>query len=595
MSPEIHSSSGLSDTLVILGAAGIVIPTFARFRISPVIGFILAGIIVGPSGLGAMTKDFPWLEYATISRPEAIAPFAELGIILLLFSIGLELSFKRLWSMRRLVFGVGAMELGGSAILIAIILYLMGNHSAAAIGLGLALALSSTALVLPMVGTKGPVGSAAFSMLLFEDLALVPIIFLLGAIGPSDGGDNLSHLMSTLVTGGITVAAILLAGPFILPRIFAQAASTKSPEVFLAASLLVVIMASLTTALTGLSPIVGALLAGLLIAETDYHGEVESITAPFRGLALGVFLLTVGMSLDLKFIAEQWTSLLLAICGVVIIKTLVTAFLLRLYGARRSVAAEVGILMSSPSETTLIVLATASAAQIINEYAAMFWQIATAIGLTLTPLLARLGHDLARRIDQRTHFQEPDTPKHEEPDAQLRTVVLGFGRVGRMVCDLLRNHNQPYVAIDSDPDIVIEGRKDGYAIRFGNVTRPQTLEHLALEKAKVLVLTMDDPVLCIKITRSVRTTYPDLPIIARARDADHATQLYKAGASEAVPETLESSLQLAETALIELGVAMGPVIASIHQQREDLRQGIKHTARLDHVPRLRRLRAEDTQ
>jgi CPA2 family monovalent cation:H+ antiporter-2 len=595
MSPEIHSSSGLSDTLVILGAAGIVIPTFARFRISPVIGFILAGIIVGPSGLGAMTKDFPWLEYATISRPEAIAPFAELGIILLLFSIGLELSFKRLWSMRRLVFGVGAMELGGSAILIAIILYLMGNHSAAAIGLGLALALSSTALVLPMVGTKGPVGSAAFSMLLFEDLALVPIIFLLGAIGPSDGGDNLSHLMSTLVTGGITVAAILLAGPFILPRIFAQAARTKSPEVFLAASLLVVIMASLTTALTGLSPIVGALLAGLLIAETDYHGEVESITAPFRGLALGVFLLTVGMSLDLKFIAEQWTSLLLAICGVVIIKTLVTAFLLRLHGARRSVAAEVGILMSSPSETTLIVLATASAAQIINEYAAMFWQIATAIGLTLTPLLARLGHDLARRIDQRTHFQEPDTPKHEEPDAQLRTVVLGFGRVGRMVCDLLRNHNQPYVAIDSDPDIVIEGRKDGYAIRFGNVTRPQTLEHLALEKAKVLVLTMDDPVLCIKITRSVRTTYPDLPIIARARDADHATQLYKAGASEAVPETLESSLQLAETALIELGVAMGPVIASIHQQREDLRQGIKHTARLDHVPRLRRLRAEDTQ
>lgn len=593
MSPEIHSSSGLSDTLVILGAAGIVIPTFARFRISPVIGFILAGIIVGPSGLGSMIQQYPWLEYAAISRPEAIAPFAELGIILLLFSIGLELSFKRLWSMRRLVFGVGALELGGSAILIAIILYLMGNHSAAAIGLGLALALSSTALVLPIVGTKSPVGSAAFSMLLFEDLALVPIIFLLGAIGTANGGDNLTHLFGTLVTGGITVAAMLIAGPFILPRIFAQAARTKSPEVFLAASLLVVIMASLTTALTGLSPIVGALLAGLLIAETDYHGEVESITAPFRGLALGVFLLTVGMSLDLEFIAEQWSSLLLAICGVVIIKTLVTASLLRLYGARRSVAAEVGILMASPSETTLIVLATASAAQIINAHAAMFWQIATAIGLTLTPLLARIGHDIARRIDQRSHSQEAGTTVHHEADAEQRTVVLGFGRVGRMVCDLLRNHNQPYVAIDSDPDIVIEGRKDGYFIRFGNVTRPQTLEHLALEKARVLVLTMDDPVQCIKITRSVRNSYPDLPIIARARDADNAAQLYKAGASEAVPETLESSLQLAETALIELGVAMGPVIASIHQQREDLRQGIKHMASLDHVPRLRRLRSED--
>ncbi|MCH4152872.1 MAG: cation:proton antiporter [Sphingobium sp.] len=594
MALEIHSTSGLSDTLVILGAAGVVIPTFARFRISPVIGFILAGIIVGPSGLGAMTQQFPWLEYATISRPEAIAPFAELGIILLLFSIGLELSFKRLWSMRRLVFGVGALELGGSALLIAGALYLMGNHSAAAIGIGLALALSSTALVLPIAGTQSAVGSAAFSMLLFEDLALVPIIFLLGAIAPGSGGDSFGIMMNTLLFGGAAVIAMLLAGPFILPRIFAQAARTKSPEVFLAASLLVVIMASLATALTGLSPIVGALLAGLLIAETDYHGEVESITAPFRGLALGVFLLTVGMSLDLGFIAERWPSLLLAVGGVVVIKTLVTAFLLRLYGARRSIAAEVGILMSSPSETTLIVLSAASAAHIINEYAAMFWQIATAIGLTLTPLLAQLGHALARRIEQRSYASSAgEAPIQPEGESAGRTVILGFGRVGRMVCDLLRSHDQPYVAVDSDPDIVIGGRKDGYMIRFGNVTRPQTLDHLALEKAKVLVLTMDDPVLCVKIVRAARQSFPDLPIIARARDTAHASQLYRAGVTEAVPETLESSLQLAETALVELGVAMGPVIASIHQQREDLRQDIKRAAKLDHVPRLRQLRSGD--
>ena len=277
MALEIHGTSGLSDTLVILGAAGVVIPVFARFRISPVIGFILAGLIVGPSGLGAMTQEYSWLYYVTISRPEAIAPFAELGIILLLFSIGLELSFKRLWSMRRMVFGVGALELGGSALLIAVILTLMGNSAPAAIGLGLALALSSTALVLPMVGTKSQVGSTAFSMLLFEDLALVPIIFLLGAIAPASGGGDLAGLMNTLLIGGATVIAMLLAGPFVLPKIFAQAARTKSPEVFLAASLLVVIMASLTTALTGLSPIVGALLAGLMIAETDYRGEVEGI------------------------------------------------------------------------------------------------------------------------------------------------------------------------------------------------------------------------------------------------------------------------------------------------------------------------------
>ncbi len=591
MSPEIHSSSGLSDTLVILGAAGIVIPTFARFRISPVIGFILAGVIVGPSGLGAMTKDFPWLEYATISRPEAIAPFAELGIILLLFSIGLELSFKRLWSMRKLVFGVGAMELIGSALLIALAMYLMGTHSAAAIGLGLALALSSTALVLPMVGTQSPVGQAAFSMLLFEDLALVPIIFLLGAISPNASGDGIEMLVQTLLFGGLTVVVMLIAGRVVLPRIFAQAARTKSPDVFLAASLLVVIFSSLMTALVGLSPIVGALLAGLLIAETDYHGEVEVMTEPFKGLALGVFLLTVGMSINFDVIIGSWPSLLAAVMGVVIVKTIVTAVLLRFYGAGRGLAAEVGVLMASPSETTLIVLAAASAANIINAETAAFWQITTAIGLTLTPLLARIGHDVARRIELAS--SEKDALLATSQTDESRTVVIGFGRVGRMVCDLLRSHDQPFLAVESDPDVVAEGRRAGYPLLFGDVTRPEMLDRLRLGNARALILTMDDPVLSVKITRRVRNWITGLPIIVRARDTVHATELYKAGATDAVPETLESSLQLAETALVELGVAMGPVIASIHQTREDLRNAIKDSAELEIAPKLRHLRPDE--
>ena len=257
-----------------------------------------------------MVDRFPWLYHITISDPHAIEPFAEFGIILLLFSIGLELSFKRLWSMRTLVFGVGAAELIGSGLLIGMGLYLLGQPVAGAIGLGLALALSSTALVLPMVGTTSPVGKSAFSMLLFEDLAIVPIIFLLGALAPTAGEDGWSGMLSVLAKGGITVGVMMIAGRFVLPHIFAQAARTKSPEVFLAASLLVVIVSSLATAIAGLSPIVGALVAGLLIAETDYHGEVEVMTAPFKGLALGVFLITVGMSVDLRVIAANWAMLL---------------------------------------------------------------------------------------------------------------------------------------------------------------------------------------------------------------------------------------------------------------------------------------------
>jgi len=590
MALDIHHSTGLTDTLVVLGATGLVIPIFARFRISPMIGFIMVGLLVGPSGLGGIARDYPALRHLTISDPAAIAPFAEFGIILLLFSIGLELSFKRLWSMRSLVFGVGALELFGAGAVIALALILLGTPGAGAIGLGLALALSSTALVLPMVGTQSPVGRAAFSMLLFEDLALVPIVFLLGAMAPIASEDGLTDLAHTIVVGGATVIAMLLAGRIVLPRIFAQAARTKSPEVFLAASLLVVIVASLLTGLTGLSPIVGALLAGLLIAETDYSGEVEVITAPFRGLALGVFLLTVGMSLDMEIITRRWPDLLAAIVGVIVVKTAVTAALLRLYGARRGLAVEVGLLMASPSETTLIVLTTAAAAQLIDPATASFWQIATAIGLTLTPLLARVGRDIARRIEFASADQGALAPQESE---EAVAVIIGFGRVGRMVSDLLRGHNQPFVAVESDPDVAAEGRRGGFPVIFGDVSRAEMLERLRLGQARALILTMDDPVMSVNVTRRVRGWFPELPIIVRARDTSHAADLYKAGASEVVPETLESSLQLAETALVELGVAMGPVIASVHQMREDLRESIKQSANMEAVPRLRRLRADD--
>jgi len=353
-----------SDSLVILGAAGVVIPGFARLRISPVIGFILVGLAVGPSGLGALVGQYPWLYHVTISNRAAIEPFAELGVILLLFSIGLELSFRRLWTMRTQVFGVGAAELIGGGTLIALGLYLLGQAPAGAFGLGLALALSSTAVVLPMVGTQSAVGRAAFSMLLFEDLALVPIIFMLGALAPSVAASPdgpWTELADTLLKSGITIAVMLVLGRLCLPHIFSQAARTKSPEVFLAASLLVVIVSSMATSIAGLSPIVGALLAGLLIAETDYHGEVEVMTAPFKGLALGVFLITVGMGLDVRVILANWPTLILAVIGVVLAKTIVTAALLYLSGARKGVALEVGVLMSSPSETTLIVLSAAAA------------------------------------------------------------------------------------------------------------------------------------------------------------------------------------------------------------------------------------------
>jgi CPA2 family monovalent cation:H+ antiporter-2 len=287
------------------------------------------------------------------------------------------------------------------------------------------------------------------------------------------------------------------------------------------------------------------------------------------------------MSINLAEIAEQIGVLTLAVVGVVVFKALVTGVVLRLMGARRGTAAETGLLMASPSETTLIVLAAATSALVLDAETARFWQTVTAIGLTITPLLARLGSVVARRVDSVANSQNDDDSE------EARTIIVGGGRVGRLVADMMQTHAKPYVMIDANPDLIAAARRDGYRATFGDAARGDTLSRLGAERAPAVVLTMDEPVLAQRLVAKLRQTYPDLLIVARARDTDHAAAMYRAGASHAVPETLESSLQLSEAVLVDIGVAMGPVIASIHAKRDEFREQLEREGGLSEKPKLR--------
>ena len=263
-----------------------------------------------------------------------------------------------------------------------------------------------------------------------------------------------------------------------------------------------------------------------------------------------------------------------------------TTALLRAGKVPMGVAAETGVLMASPSETTLIVLGAAATAQLIVPETLAFWTVVTAIGLTITPLLARIGHSVARRIE----WGQASIIDEEPIESSPGTILIGFGRVGRMIAEMLEMHGQPYVAIEADVDVVTVARRDGKPVRFGDAGRPTRLDKLRPDLATAIVMTMDDPVQAIRLTRDLRRRFPELTIVVRARDTAHAAELYRAGATDAVPETLESSLQLSEAVLVDLGVAMGPVIASIHEKRDELRSEIKDAARLNTLPRLGPLR-----
>ena len=516
----------------------------------------------------------------TLMDTEAIAPIADLGVVMLMFMIGLEMTLPRLRAMRHFVFVLGPLQMGLCSAVVGGGLLLLGQGWASAVVLGLALAMSSTAVVLQVLSDRralgGPLGRAALGVLLFQDIAAVPILVAIGVLGRGGEEQGMAALAWMALRAVATVLALLLAGRLVLRPLFRSVARTASPDLFVAACLLVVLGTSLIAAAAGLTPALGALVAGLLLAETEYRRQIEAVIDPFKGLLIGVFLISVGMTLEFgRILAHPWQvlalSVVLVVAKAVVIGGLVLGFRL---GWRAALPA--GLLLAPGGEFGFVVIGLGIAGGLIDPSAGALALIVVAVGLAVIPALGSLGDRLARRMARVSH--ELLLPE-EGADATPRVIIGGYGRVGRTVSELLDAHRIPWIAVDADPDEVAALRRQGFRqVFWGDLANPELLAHLHLDTARALVVTMTDPAAVDALVSLARGARADLHIIVRARDDRHAAHVYGLGATSAVPETIEASLQLSEAVLVDLGVAMGPILVSIHEKRAEFHDGIRAMA-----------------
>jgi CPA2 family monovalent cation:H+ antiporter-2 len=558
------------EALIFLGTAGVVVPLFRRLKVSPVLGFLGAGILLGPYGLGALAQDIGWLSLLALEDVEQIAPIAEFGVVFLLFMIGLELSWQRLAIIGRLVFGLGALQLFGSAAAIGVLAMLLKASATSAAVLGFAISLSSTAIVIPVLAEAKRLGTTAgrtiFAVLLFQDLMVAPLLFMVTMLGIRGGGLG-TALVSFLVPALTGLSILVLGGHLVMRPLFRHVAAAKSTEFFMAACLLVVIGTGVVTAASGLSMGLGAFIAGILLAETEYRREIEVTIDPFRGLLLGLFFVSIGASLNLsKVFSAPLIACSLAL-SIILVKFCVNWIAGSIAGLPARVTTEAALMLAPGGEFAFVIITAAVAVRAIPEGAAADAMIAVTLSMLAIPALGAF----AKRIAKRPATTELAALEPSVDGPAPEAIIVGYGRVGQLVGDMLHMHAIRYLAVDIEAALVGRFRREGRDIYWGNASRPDFLARCGLEKAKALIVTMNKPADAEAIVRAARVGHPNLIIVARARDAQHATLLYRLGVSDAVPETIEASLQLSEAVLVDMGVPLGKVIASIHEKRDEFR------------------------
>ena len=570
---EQHAFPFLREIILFLILAGVLIPTLQRLRINQVIGFLVAGTLLGPFGLGLLAARFPEVTWLTFPSGQGVSMLAEVGVLFLMFMIGLELSAARLWAMRAWVFGAGTAQVLLTATLIGGIAHMLGLPFATAAILGLVLSLSSTAIVMQLMSEQNSTGTrlgqSVFSVLMLQDLAVVPILVLIGALSRGSGDEGAVTLaFVTMAKAGGAIALIYLVGRRVIPSLFKAFARHRQPDVFMALILLSTFGIAGLSAAAGLSMALGALIAGLLLAETEFRHEVELMVEPFKGLLMGLFFMSVGMNMDTRQLVEAPLWLLFAVLTLVLVKACVVALLFRLGRMPWGRAVEGGLLLSQGGEFVFVVLGYAISARLLDPALGARIMLVVGLSMFITPLLARLG----RAIGDSGERAARELAAQHDPDvlaeARGRIIIAGFGRVGQQLAKLLSAQNIPFIAFENDAALVSKLHALGMPVFFGNASRPELLRLLHADDAPAIVLTMDNPASALQSVHAIRRDFPKVPLFVRSRDEKHARSLRRAGATVVVPETLEASLQLSAFVLEAMGLDERTVDNIVDRERD---------------------------
>ena len=542
-------AENLKGLIVFLVVAGIIVPLFHRARIGTVLGFLIAGVAVGPHGLGRLAESHPWIRYITFDDPHRSEALAEFGIIILLFLLGLELSLQRFWQLRRYVLGIGFAQVVITTLAIGLTVRFAGGVPPAGIVLGLCLALSSTAIVMQILAEQHrvahPVGRIALSVLLFQDLMVVPILFIVGMLGRSAEAraSSITDLITPFAGALASVIAIMLAGRFLLGPLLRSVVRTGSRDLIMALALLILVAASVATGLAGLSVALGAFLAGLLLSENEARHHIEVDLEPFKGLLLGLFFVTVGTNLDLFVIANDIGWILLAVVALMAGKALILYVIARLFGVTRMAAAEVALLLAQTGEFAFVVLGVAQQRSLLPPRLVVGAIAVVGLSMLLTPLAAALGRRAAKKLETKEH--DALAPGESLGELEGHVIIGGFGRVGQLVAQTLEAENVPYIALDTNGELV-SNQDNGFShAYYGDAGRHELLERVGGGRARAFVVTVNNARAAERMVRAARSIQPRALIFARATDAVHAARLVTLGAVDVVPETVEASLQLA--------------------------------------------------